>query len=816
MKNRYLIITLLNALLLFFFTLRPVSAQPGCPDIDAGPDINMACGVACTTLTANVVPTGATTQYAVASIPYNPPYPFNTGTPILVNIDDMWSGLIALPFTFCYYNNNYTQIVAGSNGLISFDASNANNYCPWSFTATCPSSSLPLNSIFGPYHDIDPGVGGTMYYAILGSFPCRTYVVNWYHVPMFSSTCNYMLATQQIVIYESTNIIEVYMQNKPLCNSWNSGNAVVGIQNSTGTVGITAPGRNTSMWSASNEAWRFYPNGPGGYTVTWWQGGTQIGTGTSIQVCPTTTTSYAAQVVYNLCTGNTLTLTDTVVVNYNANFNINVTPPSDDICAGESVTITASGPPNVTYTWTPATGLNTTSGPVVVATPTVTTTYTVTGVDNTNCSMSVPVTITVTPPPVITIDPPSAAICNGEAITLSAHGAGSYSWMPPDGLSSLIDSVVTANPTTTITYIVIGNTNGCTGQAGINVVVGTGPNLALSPPNPIICEGTSIDLNAYGALDYAWSPPNGISPTTGNHVVAAPLVTTTYTVTGNPNGCTGSETITVTVDPIPDADFYSDVTQGCEDLKVKFFDNSAPTPVEWVWDFGDGTPPNAFTNIQNPEHLYINPGKYDVSVLVTSPAGCQSRLLIEQMITVFRTPVADFYAEPPNTWIMEPTIHFYDESIDADKWYWDFGELYWDGNYSNDPSPSHTYTDTGFFNVTLAIASPDGCVDTMVQTVYIAPLIAFYIPNAFTPNNDGVNDVFTFYGSGIDQHEFVMRIFDRWGQQMYFSKDVHEGWNGRMNNTEEIMPSGVYTYILSFKDCRANYHKYKGIINLVR
>lgn len=954
----------------------PAMAQPGCPTVNAGPDVTVGCGNNCTTLTATVVPTGATTSYAVQSIPYTPPFPFTGGTSIIVNTDDVWSSSIALPFTFCFYGGNYNSIVVGSNGVISFDVSQAGGFNQWSFSASCPSSSLPMNAIFGVYQDTDPTYQGVINYRISGTYPCRMFVISYYQIPYYGDpnsvspgSCNSaMYATSQIVIYESTNVIEVYIQNKALCSGWNGGNGLVGIQNSGGTQGLAPPGRNTGQWTAQNEAWRFYPNGAGGVDITWWDGATQIGTGASIQVCPNATTTYTAQAVYNTCTGSNVTATDQVTVNYNATFSISVNPTSATICPGDQVTITASGPGNVNFTWTPATGLNTTTGTTVVATPNVTTTYTVTGVDPTNCSMSLPVTITVTPNPVvsitpssttvcpgmpvdltasgaatytwsgaglvstsgqtvtanptttttyyvtgssgscsgtasvtinmspslnITISPPGASICLGNSVDLIASGADTYVWSPGSSLSSTTGDTVTATPTTTTTYYVTGTANGCTGQASavvdlngslvisvsppnpgmcfgesvdmtasgaltytwsppdylsstsgatvtasppvtttytvhgadasncqgttlVTIMVSTGPVMTFNPPDPVICRGESVDITVFGGTSYTWSPSAGLSSTTGSTVTAAPFTTMSYTVLGDNYGCTGVATIEVEVKSSPQIDFTADVFEGCEDLLVSFTDLTNPPSVSWSWDFGDGSTPNAFTNIPNPQHLFTESGYYDISLTVTSVDGCHAHLSIPQMIHVLKSPVADFVPNPQEAWIYDPTINFFDYSINTDSWSWDFGEPWMLDNYSNLPSPSHTYSDTGYYTVMLAVESPDGCVDTMIKTIYIHPNIAIYIPNAFTPNNDGKNDIFQVFGEGIDENRFLMRIFERWGAEIYFSKDIHQGWNGMMDGTEKKLPAGIYPYFISFYDIKGKYHEYTGHINLVR
>lgn len=293
------------------------SSPTGCPEIDAGADITLPeCFDPCTniTLEAEFFETGATTSYTVCGIDYAPPYPFNTGTAIFINQDDVYGGVVNLPFNFCFYGNTYNQIVVGANGLVSFNTAYANAYCPWAFTATVPSAALPLNAIFGPYHDIDPSVCGNVRYAILGAAPCRVFVVNFDQVCHFS--CNSLISSSQIVLYETTNAIEVYVANKPTCAGWNGGRAVIGIQNAAGSVGLTPNSRQTGPWTANNEAWRFTPDGASIVTVNWYsQADGFIGSGASIEVCPAEAVqSFVAEAVYARCDGTQITVSDAVNV----------------------------------------------------------------------------------------------------------------------------------------------------------------------------------------------------------------------------------------------------------------------------------------------------------------------------------------------------------------------------------------------------------------------------------------------------------------------------------------------------------------------
>jgi len=293
------------------------SDPSGCPDIDLGPDITMpSCFNPCASvpLTADVFETGAPTSYQVCQIDYSPPYPYTAGTGFSIGVDDLWTGLITLPFNFCFFGTNYNQCVVGANGLLSFNTAYATAFCPWAFTETVPNANLPLNSIFGPYHDIDPSVCGDARYAIQGNYPCRVFIVNYDHVCQFD--CNSLISTHQIVLYETTNVIEVYIENKPTCATWNAGNAVIGVQNATGTAGYVAPGRQTGPWSATNEGWRFTPNGAPNYVVEWYdENGVYVDSGLTIDVCPgETAQTFDAVATYTMCNGTEIEVTDDVII----------------------------------------------------------------------------------------------------------------------------------------------------------------------------------------------------------------------------------------------------------------------------------------------------------------------------------------------------------------------------------------------------------------------------------------------------------------------------------------------------------------------
>jgi hypothetical protein len=317
-----------------FITMAVSPIGTGCPNVVSGglglsgadpAVITCVSPSGCVDLEATYLDLGDTSSYIVEPIAYNPPFSFSgLANPVSVNTDDVWSPAINLPFDFCFYGNSYNRCTIGSNGVLSFDMTNAGTSSGYSFSNSLPSTAGALfeNSIYGVYHDIDPGVGGEVGWELI-TLPsgCRALVASWSDVPMFSN--NTILYTGMMVLYENSNVIEVYIKNKQVDGTWNGGNAIVGIQNATGTSAAVPPGRNglDTDWTATNEAWRFVPNGTSIASIKWYEGsgvsGTVVGTTDVINVCPPSTTIYTAEITYTLCNGTTITELDETTVTVN-------------------------------------------------------------------------------------------------------------------------------------------------------------------------------------------------------------------------------------------------------------------------------------------------------------------------------------------------------------------------------------------------------------------------------------------------------------------------------------------------------------------
>ena len=281
-------------------------------------------------------------------------------------------------------------------------------------------------------------------------------------------------------------------------------------------------------------------------------------------------------------------------------------------------------------------------------------------------------------------------------------------------------------------------------------------------------------------------------------------------------GCQDSITNPVIIAPPIALSFTASDSTGCSPLCTNFnnlYVNQPGVQASYLWDFGDLSP---LDTAKNPMHCYTNtslvmPQLFTVSLTVIPSAGCITTYTKNNFITVKPSPVADFSLDPNSTSILNPEIAYQNLCLGETTWNWDFGDFTTDTvKY---PSP-HTYSDTGSYVVTLIVSNPFNCSDTATKTAIIEPDWSFYIPNSFTPNNNGTNDKFQGYGYGILEYE--MTIFDRWGNELYYTRHYNDPWDGKVKRGKEIVQTDVYVYVFHIKDVNGKKHTYRGIVTLVR
>jgi gliding motility-associated-like protein len=251
--------------------------------------------------------------------------------------------------------------------------------------------------------------------------------------------------------------------------------------------------------------------------------------------------------------------------------------------------------------------------------------------------------------------------------------------------------------------------------------------------------------------------------------------------------------------------------EGCVPQSVYFDNLSFPidSTYDIDWTFGDG----GTSDYIDPSHVYEEPGLYDVYVSITSPIGCFIDTTFENLILMQPSPTALFTFEPNPVTSFNPLVQFTDLSLGASAWFWRFDSTF---NVSYKQNPSFEYQDTGQHIVMLIVTHQSGCKDTLYRLLDVIPDITYFIPNAFSPNEDGGNEFFAGVGFFEGMRDFNMQIYNRWGEQVFEAEDPTIGWNGTVMNEGDRCESGVYVYKISLTKPRGQLIKLEGFVTLVR
>ncbi len=454
--------------------------------------------------------------------------------------------------------------------------------------------------------------------------------------------------------------------------------------------------------------------------------------------------------------------------------------------------------------------------------------YTITGITGAGCAAGGTQEKTFT----ITVTPPITASGN-YYITLDAAAAGSVTDLcnnvaPTDSLMFTISNI-----TTNITNINPANCGNSDGSATVSVSGG-------SPP-----------------YSYSWSTnPQQTSATASNLAAGTYFVTVTY------QGCTAIDTAVIPNINGPTAVISSvtDANQGQSNGSATVTASSGTPPYTYAWsttpqqttETATGLPPGTYTVTVTDANTCIDiatavvnelPAAIIIDIMYSDaycgePNGTATAIpsggagtgtftflwsngatsstisnltggtytvtisdgvisTIESVnIMMFPGPNAAFAANPTVASLLDPTIAFTDLSQGAISWEWDFG----DGNTSNSQHPVHTYAGLGTYYVSLTVTDNNGCIGSTSGIVYVRDMYTLYIPNAFSPNGDGINDYFHPYGQNLDPNTYELSIFDRWGQLVFYTKDMNLRWDGRVNNSEnKNKVETTYVYRLRVK-----------------
>ena len=323
-------------------------------------------------------------------------------------------------------------------------------------------------------------------------------------------------------------------------------------------------------------------------------------------------------------------------------------------------------------------------------------------------------------------------------------------------------------------------------------------NLSQAPPG-----------KPFGTASFTWDfGDNTPRVTTGNgsvnHGFAAPGTYNVKLIIIDTNYCNYPDSITRTLRVAANVvASFTTPAAGCVPYSATFT-NTSQAGQTFVWDFGDGT---SFTGVTPPPKIYNTVGTFNVSLIATDPNTCNVSDTFVQTLTTHPNPVANFTFTPNPGQENTPT-KFANSSTGAVKYVWHFG----DGDSSILVNPVHQFRATAIFNTCLIAINQFGCADSVCQDVSAIILPLLDVPNAFTPNNDGVNDKVFVRGYGIARMTF--RIYNRQGLLVFQSASQETGWDGRYKGTLQPMDAYAFTLEVVFSD--GNKATKKGDITLIR
>lgn len=341
-----------------------------------------------------------------------------------------------------------------------------------------------------------------------------------------------------------------------------------------------------------------------------------------------------------------------------------------------------------------------------------------------------------------------------------------------------------------------------------------------------LCNSSDFNTSLFSLLDIVQPSQQGhwvVDPIVGGAFdIANDLLSPELTPEGNytisyvleAEGVCVNDTasLNLQISSVPVIQFSSDKTRGCEELTVSFVNETIASPnTTYSWQLSDGsqyTADNSFT------HVFLVAGCYDVALTAVTDGLCVATGSVSNMICVDPLPVADFSYGPQQVYSDFPEVNFTNNSTLNYTNEWDFG----DGQGDTQENPSHVYEQgvAADYTVTLVVVTDAGCSDTTTQVVEVREQLLFFVPNAFTPDEDKFNPVFRpVMTAGFDPNDYELTIYNRWGEIVFSSMNPSVGWDGNFGGN--MCPDGLYLWTLKFgHEFKDNVFSYKGHVSLIR
>jgi gliding motility-associated-like protein len=628
-------------------------------------------------------------------------------------------------------------------------------------------------------------------------------------------------------------------------------------------VSVSALTGQVSILSApsacTGQTIHFSGSSPDTTAMSWDFGNGSTGTGTSSTSVYSSAGTYTVILIGKGTCGN-----DTVKQTITISSAPTVTAvASGPVCKGAKASLAASGATN--YSWSPSTGLSSTSGSTVVFSGLSSSTYTVTGSNAPGCSNTALVNVTVRPAPFIKTSGMDT-ICQGTSTTLTASGATNYTWSPAGTLSSSSGASVVATPASGTQYTVMASDSfGCSSALNIFVDVLQKPLLTITG-DTTVCKGNGVTLQASATTAgiYSWS--GGVTGSTSG-VTVVPVSGTNYTVSFAAGNCTATpQVIHVNVYQIPVPVMPPD-TSLCKGQTVSLSVGGGPYAA-YTWS-GTASSTSSILTVtpdstayyiirvqqhgcfSSPDtiHVFVRPAAHitvsgdslickgekahliaaggnnyiwsdslhstgpsiwvspaaatDYSVFAAGRCNADS---VHHLVLVDSVP-----GHAAFTWVNDPCnldVQFLNKSTGGFQFAWDFG----DHSFSSAIAPAHIYLHPGLYTVTLVINGGHSCADSLQEVLDYSASVAseIYIPNSFTPNGDGLNEKLELYGDGACFYK-ELEIYNRWGELVFQTNAPFSVfWDGSFKNQQAQVDLYCYKLIDA-------HNRFKtGIVTLLR
>ncbi|MFM9986803.1 MAG: gliding motility-associated C-terminal domain-containing protein [Flavobacteriales bacterium] len=416
---------------------------------------------------------------------------------------------------------------------------------------------------------------------------------------------------------------------------------------------------------------------------------------------------------------------------------------------------------------------------------------------------------------------PDIEICQGDGLVIIGQDnpAGcTFEWSPAQNLATPLNSTTSVDIENTLavpvtySYEVEVSDGICVVQDTVQVTINPLPNPQLEMEYNT-CFDEAIELNPNTSGNFTWEPASLFSDPLAPVQIFSPIDTVEVSVSvENQWGCSSQDLTTVIVHPVPYPVYLIETIHSCPPVNWAFALDSSSTNCDFVqWDFGQ----LGIYQGNSISSAATESGYYACELTVTSNFGCVYETSLGNVIEVYPSPQSDFEWEPLMVTTIDPIVHFVDLSEDALVYYWDFAGI----DSSNVPEPVFEFPSDapGNYDVCLTVYNEYYCSQTHCEVIHLENEYIFYAPNTFTPDNDGINDVFAPVLLGFDNSTFQLQIFNRWGEAIFTTNNVNQPWTGNVNGGSFFAEDGTYIWQVQVKDKEnAEYRIFRGHLNLLR